>query len=234
MKELLMNVFCKTLNPKEDYPLIEQEKGLYHEIKNLLDDCRNPLQEHEHRAWEYGIGLKIIKKERIFSVLDVGGENSTFPFCCAYLGCDTTIVDPQNLGMQIQSQNVRLPDKNCYVKYIQSDFLDFDIDKVYDMVSCISVLEHVRNDTIFFEKLLQYVKPDGILYITFDYHPSGKKFYNDDSHLRTYNIKNIKNFIEIARNKAFEVYGEFADYTYHGNHVFDYNFASIVLQKEKA
>jgi len=231
MNELSMNVFCKTLNPYLDYPFIEQERGIYHDVKNLLDDCRNPLQEHRHREWEYCIALQIIKKERIFSVLDVGGENSTFPFCCAYLGCDTTIVDPQNLGMQIQSQNVRLPDKNCYVKYIQSDFLEFDIDKVYDMVSCISVLEHVHNDNIFFEKLLKYVKPRGILYTTFDYHQSGQKFYEDNQHLRTYNISRIKNLIGIGREAGFEIYGECADYTYQGNHVFDYNFASIVLQK---
>ena len=80
----------------------------------------------------------------------------------------------------------------------------------------------------FFQKLLSYVKPGGILVLTTDFYPTGEQF--SQHHLRTYSEDDLLAYAESA--DGFNFFGDGYDYTFWGNYVYQYTFASLVLKNE--
>ena len=138
-----------------------------------------------------------------------------------------TEVDPWDCRVTLLKQKMRLKLKD-EIRYFQEDFLDFDIDEQFDAVVCTSVIEHVEEHERFFQKLLSFVKPNGILVLTTDFYPTSKRFSPD--HLRTYSEDDLMAYAKSA--DGFTLFGGKADYTYWGNFVYDYTFASLVLKNE--
>ncbi len=61
----------------------------------------------------------------------------------------------------------------------------------FDVVSCISTIEHVKNDKLALEELYRVLKPNGILYLTTEFNLTTEKEYSesDNSFFRIYNTK---------------------------------------------
>lgn len=212
-----------------DYQHIEQEIAHYKDVCHRLQNSFTA--QHEHRAWEYGLGLRVATKTSAKTALDVGGAGSPFAALCASQGVACRIIDFADFRENFNRQRLLISTK--LMKLEQVDFFQYPIQPVFDVVSCISVLEHVPNHLEFFERLLTFVNLSGIVYLTFDYSPSGAVFWEDKAHLRTFNLTEIRKLIDIGNRCGFEVFGNIADYSFGGNNVFEYNFASLVLQRIK-
>lgn len=180
--------------------------------------------EHAHRRWEYSLVLKALRENKTITVLDVGGGGSLFAPAATMLGMEVVQVDPGPYGAWALEQSYKLGHP---LPYIEKDFFDFHTRRKFDAVVSISTIEHVGEDRRFFEKLMSYVKPGGVLALTTDFHPSGE--LRCAGHARTYNGESLVKFRNISRGQRFDWLGDGYDYTYRGEDVNNYTFASLIL-----
>ncbi|MFN8392172.1 MAG: methyltransferase domain-containing protein [Bdellovibrionota bacterium] len=215
--------YSKTLHPN-DYQWIGEAQHIPQMLKRL--DGAPVRFEHQHRAWEYGLVLKALRQAGVSKVLDVGGGASLFGAAAGWMGMEVLQVDPADCGgwVSYQAEALRLP-----LTYVRQEFQSFVSLERFDAVTCLSVIEHVEDDDAFFSHLLRFVADGGLLCLTTDFHPSGEKL--TDGHLRTYSAKQLLHFAAHARQHGFEQFGPKPCYFYYGNHVNDYTFASLILQK---
>lgn len=219
-----MLTFSKTLNIK-DY---EDMSGYVQHIKNMqgvLSDVPARF-EHQHRYWEYALALKVIAEQKSKTVLDVGGGGSIFAPAAAWVGHEVTVVDNGDVGAWIAKQNTRTGHN---VEFHQQDFISYNLNKKYDAVVCLSVLEHIPNDIEFFNKLLDGVNQNGVLVLTVDFHPSGVQIVG--GHIRAYNKDSISNLLTLAAKRNFVSLGK-PSYDYFEANVNGCTFASLVLVKQ--
>ena len=99
----------------------------------------------------------------------------------------------------------------------------------YDAVICLSVLEHIKHQFLFFRKLLRDTKY--LLFLTIDFSFEGKTFSKD--HLRTYSPYDLANLSDIAQEYGFSLPSPASWFIFNGNHVYDYNFASLCLVRDE-
>jgi SAM-dependent methyltransferase len=220
-----MKTYSKCLEPDDHVTEMDH-------IKNMQDVMRGSYVrfEHEHRKWEYGLALSALRRARVRTVLDAGGGASIFAPAAAWsdIGIHVTQVDPGDFASWIESQRQIVPDVG---PYIQRDFMDWEDETAYDAVTCLSVLEHVEDDIAFFKKLLPHVKPGGVLFVTVDFHPSGEAQVG--GHLRTYNKDRLSVLSGIARKAGFKNYLGKSSWNYDGEHVNNYNFASLCMRRSR-
>lgn len=181
----------------------------------------------EHRRWEYGIGLALLRQEQAKTVLEVGGGSSLFAASAIWMEMDVKVVDPDDYRSMFEQQSQRI---GKTIPFIHQDFFNYPEGEQFDAVVCISTIEHVPNDADFFLKLLRYVKPGGLLYLTTDFHDSGVALFG--GHNRTYNAEMLMSLIALAQETGFEILGEAPDYQafqplVHGM----YTFASLALKR---
>lgn len=194
--------------------------------------------DHPHRAWEYGLVLAALRANGAKTVLEIGGGGSLFAPAAAMLGREVMQVDRKDCTHWTSKQARRL---DISLPYVQWDFPgEYITDRQFDAVVSISVIEHTSADAsktvptndgdrraraLFWQKMLDLVKPGGLVAITTDFHPD--------------KVRNIKfNKFEMlglyatARAAGFDWFGDGYDYTYAGEFVNYYTFASLVLRRE--
>lgn len=206
----------KTYAPSDRF----EESNVVRDMHRRLDGVAHRF-EHPLRAWEYGIALHALRAAGCRSVLDVGGGGSVFAPSAAVLGMEVTQVDPGDCSAWVgaQSERIGLP-----LAYHQADLMSYEISP-YDAVTCLSVLEHVEDDLSFFRRLQEFVRPGGVLALTVDFWPDGRP--QVDGHLRTYNMASLSRLVDAAPGYHLDP----PDYRDHGNHVYGYTFASLVLRR---
>lgn len=218
-------IYSKTFNEK-DYDLMTEHIHVDN-IIGILRDTDNGLA-HPHRRWEYGLAIRTLRTINAKTVLDIGGGGTVFAPAASWLGMEVIQVDPEPYVERVLAHAKVI---DCPLAYIQKDFMDYNTRRVFDAVTAISTIEHVEDDDSFFDKMLTFVKPGGLLFITTDFHPSGEaKAY--PYHLRTYNVKALEALYKRAE-KDFHWYKETCEYVYRGDAVNNYTFASMVLQRSK-
>lgn len=193
-------------------------------VDDLIPKLKNVSRyEHEHRKWEYGLALQFLLENESKTVLDVGGGGSLFSPLLAYYGMEVTQTDISNGEEEVGKQNKII---NTDTKFFMADFSEEGIDfGKYDAVVSISTIEHVSNDEQFFRNLLSH--SDKLVFITTDFSKEGKRF--SASHLRTYSGDTIKELEDIGIQSGFDL--DHFDYSYRGNFVYDYTFASMALKR---
>jgi hypothetical protein len=223
-----MNTLSKTLDVA-DYKELYDSTGILTDLERTLSQhgvvYRN---EHQHRKWEYSMTLKALKMAGAKSLLDVGGGGSIFAPFARMNGLGYVLqVDPGDVGSWIQQQAHVI---NYDLDFVQKDFLNWDDERQFEAVSCLSVIEHVPSHIEFFTRLLERVVDRGLLCLTTDFHPSGEAKVG--GHLRTYNANSMKTFVEIAFMYGFTPFLGEPDYSKFEVAVNSYTFASLILRKD--
>ncbi len=228
-----LHSLCKAFHP-DDYHHLGDEVARVGHAKNMFTDLYN--FDHEHRLWEYSICLAAAGSRKDLAgkrCLDVGGSYSILGGLLTWGGADVTVTDisdHRNQQMEMGRRGVEGPSATPggVMRFVQDDIANWSLNKVFDLVTCVSVIEHTGDDEKFFAALLSLVAPGGVLALTTDFHPSGKAQLT--AHNRCYNGPMLEKW---GRSPGFEPVGSFM-YEDFGGHIFgQYNFASLVLRRKK-
>lgn len=129
----------------------------------LLREWKRPnFEQINERSIEYGFSLKWLKRICPKEVLDVGPGKSAWPHLMASCGFRVTAVD------QIKGYWKKgLFNRHYYI--INEDITNPKIEKQFDLITCLSVIEHIPNHKAAIKGMLKLLKPSGHLIITFPY-----------------------------------------------------------------
>ena len=177
--------------------------------------------QHEHRRWEYALAMHAVQQWLTFGrevhspLYDVGGAGSTFhQMLTTQTGHECGVIDPHVTGPLAQLMHGGTP--------------------LADIVTCISVIEHVKDLDSFLYHLACLVAPGGLLFLTMDYWNHCGPDTAHFSHMRE-RIFCRKSYSQLRNTLAtFQLhpFGE-VDTTWHGAHVYNYTFASLALEKRR-
>jgi len=151
------------------------------------------------RYWEYPWAIVNTQFRQGMKVLDVGSGWSIFPMYLARLGAHVTAVDPDVVQMNhISPFLARLVSAEISYRVGDATSLEFP-DNMFDRVYCLSVLEHLEEETrngrpfnarkknldvVAIRELLRVLKPGGLLAITADWS-------EQPNNLRSYRFNDI-------------------------------------------
>jgi 2-polyprenyl-3-methyl-5-hydroxy-6-metoxy-1,4-benzoquinol methylase len=144
----------KHINNKK-FKKLHQEVEEYHKKVGYFFDWS--------RQWEYPWVLRNTPYKKKSIVLDVGGGTSHFPAIVSKR------VKKVVVG-ELYSERV-WKDNIPNIEYLNVDITKFKTEEKYDIVSCISVLEHIEKDEdriIAISNLAEAVKKGGYLVMTLD------------------------------------------------------------------
>lgn len=110
--------------------------------------------------------LQMPKEARI---LDVGSGLSIWPFFLASKGFDVTCIDPaEHSKIKDISNQLNIP---IHVfPYDITEAIDEFEAKPFDIVTCLSVFEHIEDDTKAIQNIAKMLKPGGVLYSIVDFY----------------------------------------------------------------
>lgn len=124
----------------------------------------NKQNEVNERIVEYAFTFKNIYKYGVTKILDVGPGKSSFPHLLSFCGFDVTAIDTDVY--------------NRHYRIIKSDITKPDsIKGQYQCITCISVLEHIKDHTSAIYEMSNLLVPGGILILTIPYN---KDFYHEN------------------------------------------------------
>ena len=138
---------------------------------NLREGPGQILTCSPYRLWEYASLFLLHDQETPWRrALDVGGAASPLPYFLAECGIPTTAVDLQPLlvGVCNHVAGVRALPLHAAVEDVTRDSGE---DRSYDLVTFISVLEHIdvtARETVL-RAIFRRLQPGGLFYLTFDY-----------------------------------------------------------------
>jgi len=213
--------FNKTLHPS-DYGNLQPQLKLFNDVTSKIDS----IIHHDNRRWEYGVALAsldLIRNQNPQTILDIGGGGSPLPAMASSLGYGLMVIDPSPEA-QRQADFNKLA--GMHINVDNRDFMDVDLSGQFDVVFCISTLEHVQDDVALFKKALSVAQHLAVF--TVDYHVTGQA--QSPHHLRTYNRASLEHLAALAAPEWELV--DSPDWADHGAHVFGYNFASLVLRRK--
>jgi len=153
----MIKQYSKTLDER-DYNTFD-EMNYIERMKDGLSGTFYPC--HRHRNWEYGLCIHALMENKAIRILEVGGSGSLFAACAAWLNMEVTVVDPSSTGARLfAEQNMILQLGHAPITFEQVDFFQYQNQKKFDAVVCLSTLEHVPEDESFFKRLLSLVKEE--------------------------------------------------------------------------
>lgn len=207
-----MIALSKTLHPDD---LLQ----LTYELRLVDEHFTTEAEQHPLRRWEYALALAAVKATKVRPAMvayDIGGGGSPFGHMLAdTIGANVQIVDPTYTPnaytlAQLLHRNPRLG----------------------DVVTCLSVLEHVDELDEFCYHLSCLVAPGGLLFFTVDAWDEGDE---DTAHFhwmrkRIFTAATLNAVARYFFKHDFRYCGD-RDNTFHGAQVYDYTFASLALQK---
>lgn len=211
MSELLLS---RTLDPN-DYAHFGEELKVV--------DGYGIEGQHPQRRWEYALALHAIHRwtcardRRVRApIYDVGGAGSRFVHMLGeWTDCDAYIIDPLATTGPVE-------------RYLTAG------QQLADVVTCISVIEHVLDLTQFLYHLSCLVAPGGLLCLTMDYwnRCGPDTAENREQRVRLFCPKSYAQLRNQIAPLHFTTFGG-VDPAWHGAQVFDYTFASLVLEKRR-
>ena len=104
-------------------------------------------------------------------ILDVGGAGSALPYLLARLGHEVVTSDIQPWLVDLCGHIAKAKELNIRAATADLTNASANLGGPYDVVSCISVLEHIHPDkrSVAIRQLHDLAKPGGLVYLTFDY-----------------------------------------------------------------
>jgi 2-polyprenyl-3-methyl-5-hydroxy-6-metoxy-1,4-benzoquinol methylase len=138
-------------------PLLLKEYNLQRKILN-------------ERPIEYAFVLRHISKIYPKKILDIGPGRSSLPHLLYNCGFQVTAIDEMQSSWE---QNVY----NRHFLVLRDNIVDPKIKGSYDLVTCISTLEHIADHKKAVKKMFGLLKSGGYLVLSFPYNEK-KYFYN--------------------------------------------------------
>jgi 2-polyprenyl-3-methyl-5-hydroxy-6-metoxy-1,4-benzoquinol methylase len=118
----------------------------------------------------YVVGLLQDRFDRSLDLLDIGTGDSVLPsFFLVRTNWNICCVDKFSwVKKQSRYASMVAPEKSRNLQVVERDFLDFQPDSLFDVISCISVIEHFEGDldSRAMAKAATLLKPGGILIVT--------------------------------------------------------------------
>lgn len=240
------------------YSKVCNQEDLVRPLEPIADRiARNPAVlhgQHPVRAWEYAMALHTIDgwqsqqpvgggrrpgdpeagtQEAIdagspLRILDVGGAGSGFwQLLIDYTSEDIEIVDPSatlSADSDRGQRQIHATTLEEYKRAVEGRMGSFDI------ITCISVIEHIELLPPFFRACYALLKPGGLFFGTTDYWNAEGP---DVAHFhwmrkRIYNAGTMRRLLGDLREIGFYSFGA-SDWTYHGPAVHDYSVCSFAM-----
>jgi len=208
-----LTCLSRTLDPK-DYDHLE------HELQTV--DAHPNALPHTHRRWEYALALQALGRWRERGgpwegpVYDIGGAGSAFHYMLRdWTGKEVIVVDPALVD-----------------GYPLEEWVSEGGAALSKAVTCLSVIEHVKELDRFLYHLSCLVAPGGLLVLTMDYWNRCGPDTTGNKELRE-RLFCQKTYAQLRQTLAglhLTAFGG-VDPTFHGLHVWDYTFASLVVEK---
>ncbi len=156
------------------------------------------------------IALNLIKKyvPKKSSFLEIGCGSGDIGITLAKKGYSGLMLDFSEYADKEIRSNLK-GEKVPNLKFKKKDFLKFDSDKKYDFVILFEVLEHIQNDSKAIEKIKDFLKGEGVLFLSV---PSRKCLWGSNDiyagHVRRYEKSEL---IKLCNRSNFEIL-EFLSY----------------------
>jgi len=119
------------------------------------------------RPLEYSFALECISDTVPIHVLDVGSGKSPWPALMRSCGCMVTAID--EVSGYWGSSGLR----NRHYHIVEDDILNPVTRGPFDMVTCISVLEHIPDHALAVRRMFDLLRPGGHLVVTVPFSPEG-------------------------------------------------------------
>jgi len=135
---------------------------------------------HATKQWEYPFAIEKItayaekKDKKTLKIADVGGGAGLLAPYLARSGYDTTVYDINYTWdhngdpERMEKLRLRWAEANGLKMEYGSIFNIPAEDETFDIVTCVSVVEHVPEKIYAFREMLRVLKPSGILIVTYD------------------------------------------------------------------
>ena len=141
------------------------------EIQHLIREIDSFAREHNLefnplKWFEYSYAILYSGHRHRGKVLDVGSAKSIFPYYLAAKGYDVTTIDIADFEYRTQIG------RKFGVKCITGDLRVFhpELEGKFDLITNLSVIEHIDEDTEAVLNLAKYLKPGGIMVISTDFY----------------------------------------------------------------
>lgn len=160
-------------------------------------------------------------------ICDVGGAGSHFwQVLTSVTPENITVVDPNGGSIPEVGQAVLL-------SLSIEEYAAHAYHNQFDVLTSISVIEHVEEVRKFFRACHMLLKPGGLLFLTTDYWDAEGP---DTAHFhwmrkRIYNADRVRKLLQDIRELGFKSFGT-SDWGYHGPQVYDYSACSVALVKK--
>ena len=118
------------------------------------------------RSVEYRYVFKQVTEFAPQTVMDMGTGKTALP--ALIKGCGVQVLAVDKDQEQIQ-ENPCTRGGYCSFDILQQDLLDIDDNNKFDMILCISVLEHNREHASVMKKMSNLLSPSGVIVVTFPY-----------------------------------------------------------------
>lgn len=216
-----MIALTKTMNPDWDYVQLEPELAVVDRV--------GIAGQHSQRRWEYALALRAInlwrttdRRTRRPRLYDIGGAGSSF------------VRMPEAVGLVVDPAVPRTTP--VHLKLDLHTFRASQPTPRADIVTCLSVLEHVADWTTFLLDLVALVQPCGLLVLTMDCWDGTGPDTAHFSHMREriYSMADWQALAATLESLEMQRFGE-ADWTYHGHQLYgSYSFCSLVFTKKES
>ena len=127
---------------------------------------------------------KSFKKDQF--LLDLGSSDGTLIEIAKNFGLQAVGLDVDKINLE--KDKINLPDNSC------------------DIVTALSLIEHLSNPSNFIDEVKRVLKKDGFfIIVTPDWQSNVKNFYDDPTHVRPYTTSSLKFLLEISGFKQIKI-----------------------------
>jgi len=141
-----------------------QTQQLFGEIKEFSKKIH--LLFHELKWFEYAHALLYSQHRYPCKVLDVGSAQSLFPFVLAYYRYDVTTLDLE--FTKFRQEEGKKFGITALTGDIREEFPE--LREQFQLITCLSVIEHIDDDTKAVLNLAKYLEPGGVLFLSTDFY----------------------------------------------------------------
>lgn len=241
-------MLSKSFDP-EDYKALDEYVHFLDDVQ-LVCGSPNPHQ-HPHRIWEYSLALQL--RGHYFgkpTAVDIGCGWGVLSPALYMSGCSVTLSDIWQFGSsdhtkaldqmnRIQSHcagRSRHGGNGPWWTFDADDLVLSDGEKYrskFDIVYCVSTIEHMPDEERTIKALATMTKPDGAVFLTTDYAESSVDTYTmSNMRKRIYDQAGLHRLIGLGKKYGLELWRGESDYQWRGCHVHDYSFASLTFKKK--